>query len=195
MVWLVSFILLLLKFSEASLIRKVATRSKSSDLWKAKETLTRHAYKGDLDAIKARDLMEEFGASIVAERDHNSYTDPLFMSAVRFNNLFFVRNWIQLGLPVDELSRDNRNAWHCYQHVNPELREMLKAAAVCKFVAESQFGETPLWHLARNKRFSSVKDLVDSKTFTANDLPEKAEELAKIQKLLNDESITKMLWF
>ena len=184
MIWLL--VVLFFAGAEASLlprIRKMSTSSNTS-FREVKELLTRYAYTSKMEPLLAKDLIEEYGFKIVESRKQGEFTDPLLMIAVNYNNPTFVRNWIQAGLPVYECSHDYRNAWHCYRFVNPEIRDMLKAAAVPQNMIESRFNSTPLWFLLRTNHQAAVKDLIESQTFTEKDLPGGQQEFDKILKAL-----------
>lgn len=184
MLWLL-LLVFLVGSCEASLLPKISSRRLSSvknvNFKEAKELLTRFAYTSQgLDPLPAHDLMSTFASEIVKSQTGNQYCDPLLMIAVAYNNPVFVRNWIQLGFPVNTVSWDNRNAWHCYRQVNPEIRNMLKAAAVPKTLKENLYHTTPLSYLWRHNHFEAVTDLIKSETFTEKDLS--SEEFDEILK-------------
>jgi hypothetical protein len=195
MIWSVLvFVVLLSLPAEASLIPKMVSARKFSSKFEisfrdAKELLTRYAYTSHMDSLTGKLLMEEFGSQIVASRKTELFTDPLLMIAVEYNNAAFVRNWIQSGLPVCERSHDSRNPWHCYSHINPEIREILQKAAIPKNVVEAHYRTTPLWFLLRTYHFDAVRDLIESKTFTEKNLVGGEVEMEKILMTLKNREV------
>ncbi len=120
----------------------------------------------------------------VAKKYPDRFNDSLFLEGVKVQELGFVSKWIDLELPVDERSKDNRNAWHCYRFPNTKLRELLNASGVPKNNRESQFNCTPLWYLLREEYDTAAKDLIESGAFTEKDMCNGTEELDEIVRRL-----------